>query len=70
MPGSRLELFDEAGHFPHLEDPVRFARTLEAFFHQTEPAELDAGAMRDLVLARDAKSSQALERLRCEHAAG
>src|SRR5215208_1088737 len=24
MPGSRLELFDDAGHFPHLDDPVRF----------------------------------------------
>jgi pimeloyl-ACP methyl ester carboxylesterase len=70
MPGSRLELFDEAGHFPHLEDPLRFARTLESFFRQTKPAELDAGAMRDLVLARDAKSAQALERLRHDHAAG
>src|SRR5436309_4504537 len=69
MPGSRLELFGDAGHFPHLEDPLRFARTLEAFFHQTEPARLDAGAMRDLVLARDAKSTRALERLRREHAA-
>jgi pimeloyl-ACP methyl ester carboxylesterase len=28
MPGSRLEIFDDAGHFPQLEDPVRFARVL------------------------------------------
>jgi len=69
MPGSRLELFDEAGHFPHLDDPVRFARTLEAFFHQTEPARLDARIMRELVLGRDAKSAQALERLGREHPA-
>lgn len=70
MPGSRLELFDEAGHFPHLDDPLRFARALEAFFDATEPARLDADAMRELVLARDPKSARALERLRREHAVG
>src|SRR5205823_14329346 len=67
MPGSRLELFDESGHFPHLDDPVRFARTLEAFFHQTEPARLGTDTMRELVLGRDAKSAEALERLKREH---
>jgi pimeloyl-ACP methyl ester carboxylesterase len=69
MPGSRLELFEDAGHFPHLDDPVRFARTLEAFFHETAPARLTTEDMRDLVLARDAKSARALERLRRAHAA-
>jgi pimeloyl-ACP methyl ester carboxylesterase len=67
MPGSRLELFDEAGHFPHLDDPLRFARTLESFFHQTEPARLSADLLRELVLARNANSAQALERLKREH---
>lgn len=66
-PGSRLELFDGAGHFPHLDDPQQFARTLEAFLEQTEPAQLDAGMMRELVLARDSKSAAVLERLRREH---
>jgi pimeloyl-ACP methyl ester carboxylesterase len=69
MPGSRLELFEDAGHFPHLDDPLRFARTLEAFVQETQPARLDADDMRELVLARDAKSAQALERLRRQHAA-
>jgi pimeloyl-ACP methyl ester carboxylesterase len=69
MPGSRLELFDDAGHFPHLDDPLRFGRTLEAFLYETEPARLDADSMRELVLGRDAKSAQALERLRREHPA-
>jgi pimeloyl-ACP methyl ester carboxylesterase len=67
MPGSRLELFERAGHFPHLDDPVRFARTVEAFFDETEPARLDTGMMRDLVLARDPKSAAVLERLQREH---
>jgi pimeloyl-ACP methyl ester carboxylesterase len=69
MPGSRLELFDGAGHFPHLDDPLRFARVLEAFFDQTEPARLDAASVRELVLERDPESAAALERLRREHPA-
>jgi pimeloyl-ACP methyl ester carboxylesterase len=28
IPGCRVELFDGAGHFPHLEDPDRFTRVL------------------------------------------
>jgi pimeloyl-ACP methyl ester carboxylesterase len=70
MPGSRLELFEKAGHFPHLDDPVRFARTLEAFLNATEPARLDPEMIRELVLERDAKSAAVLERLRREHPAG
>ncbi len=69
MPGSRLEIFDEAGHFPHLDDPLRFARTLEAFFERTEPARLDAATLREVVLDRDPESAAALERLRREHPA-
>ncbi len=67
MPGSTLEVFDDAGHFPHLDDPLRFARTLENFFEETEPAHLDTGQMRELVLARDPKSAAVLERLQREH---
>ncbi|HEV3229143.1 MAG TPA: alpha/beta fold hydrolase, partial [Solirubrobacteraceae bacterium] len=38
MPGSELEVFERAGHFPHLDDPVRFARVLGDFIARTEPA--------------------------------
>jgi pimeloyl-ACP methyl ester carboxylesterase len=69
MPNSRLELFDTAGHFPQLDDPPRFARTLEDFFSETEPARLDNRMMRELVLARDPKSAAVLERLQSEHTA-
>jgi pimeloyl-ACP methyl ester carboxylesterase len=41
MPGSRLEIFENAGHFPHLDDPVRFAAVLREFLEETEPAEFD-----------------------------
>jgi pimeloyl-ACP methyl ester carboxylesterase len=70
MPGSRLELFDDAGHFPQLDDPLRFARTLEAFFAETEPARLDGDTMRELVLGHDAQSAAVLERLQREHTSG
>jgi pimeloyl-ACP methyl ester carboxylesterase len=41
MPGSRLEIFDDAGHFPQLEDPVRFVRVLIDFIERTDPAEFE-----------------------------
>jgi len=46
MPGSRLEVFDEAGHFPQLDEPVHFAQTLADFIETTEPADVDAESMR------------------------
>jgi pimeloyl-ACP methyl ester carboxylesterase len=67
MPGSHLELFEEAGHFPHLDDPLRFARTLEDFFGQTAPARLHMGTMRELVLERDRRSAATLERLQRDY---
>jgi pimeloyl-ACP methyl ester carboxylesterase len=67
MPGSRLELFDDAGHFPHLAHPLCFARTLMHFLADTEPAKLDTAEMRELVLERDPESAKVLERLQREH---
>jgi pimeloyl-ACP methyl ester carboxylesterase len=43
VPGSRLELFPDAGHFPHLDDPLRFVRVLIDFMETSEPARVDAG---------------------------
>jgi pimeloyl-ACP methyl ester carboxylesterase len=31
IPGSRVELFERAGHYPHLDEPERFAALLTAF---------------------------------------
>jgi len=67
MPGSRLELFEESGHFPHLDDPLRFARTLMHFLDETEPARLDTEEMRELVLERDPETAKVLQRLQREH---
>ncbi|HXJ35022.1 MAG TPA: alpha/beta fold hydrolase [Candidatus Eisenbacteria bacterium] len=38
IPGSRLEIFDDAGHFPHCEAPARFVGTLVDFIDTTRPA--------------------------------
>ena len=54
MPGSRLELFEGAGHFPHLDEPVRFAGLLRAFTRDTEPAHVSLDDARELILAHAA----------------
>src|SRR4051794_28907569 len=41
VPGSRLEVFPRAGHFPHLDDPLRFTRLLGDFMQPTEPASVE-----------------------------
>jgi pimeloyl-ACP methyl ester carboxylesterase len=37
MPGSRLEIFDDAGHLPQLDDPERFIAVVEDFMATTDP---------------------------------
>src|SRR5215210_3026772 len=49
MPGSRLEVFAGAGHFPHREDPARFVALLERFVAETEPAALAEARWRELL---------------------
>jgi pimeloyl-ACP methyl ester carboxylesterase len=46
MPGSRLEVFERAGHYPHLDEPVRFVELLREFVAGTAPADLDAESLR------------------------
>ena len=51
IPGSRLEVFGDGGHFPHLEEPRRFADLLADFVAETEPAKIDLARIRELVLS-------------------
>lgn len=37
IPGCRVELFEGAGHYPHLDDPERFADLLRSFIAETGP---------------------------------
>jgi pimeloyl-ACP methyl ester carboxylesterase len=47
LHGSALEIFDDAGHFPHHVDPARFVRVLTEFVAQTEPRSFDRDEWRD-----------------------
>jgi pimeloyl-ACP methyl ester carboxylesterase len=49
LPGSRLELFAQSGHFPQLDEPERFLDVLVDFVGSTEPATLAAGDWRELL---------------------
>jgi pimeloyl-ACP methyl ester carboxylesterase len=49
IPGSRLEVFEGAGHFPHRSDPDRFADLLIDFVEHTVPAEVDEDRWRELL---------------------
>jgi len=42
LPASRLELFEGAGHLPHLADPERFTDVLLDFLATTRPGERQA----------------------------
>lgn len=46
MRTSRLEIFEDAGHMPQIEQPGRFVAALERFLAETEPAEFDAAEWR------------------------
>ncbi|PXY24581.1 hypothetical protein BA062_28725 [Prauserella flavalba] len=49
MPGSRLEVFPEAGHFPHHTSPQRFLEVLREFLTETPPATHDPRRWRALL---------------------
>ncbi len=49
IPNSRLEVFPEAGHFPHVDEPHRFAELLDGFIAETEPAQVDWERWRELL---------------------
>jgi pimeloyl-ACP methyl ester carboxylesterase len=40
IEGSRLEIFDEVGHYPHVEAPERFVAVLTEFVETTLPAQI------------------------------
>jgi pimeloyl-ACP methyl ester carboxylesterase len=47
VPSSRLELFEGAGHFPHLDEPQRFLDVLLDFIESTEPADVEPEEWRE-----------------------
>jgi hypothetical protein len=49
MPGSRLEIFEGAGHFPFHSDPARFVSLVEDFTAGTDPADWSREHWRELL---------------------
>jgi pimeloyl-ACP methyl ester carboxylesterase len=49
MPGARLVRFEDAGHFPHRDDPRRFVDELLDFIESTEPADMPETRLRELL---------------------
>lgn len=53
IPGSRLEIFDGVGHYPHCEAPERFVEVLVDFIASTKPARLPVWSARRQVHANE-----------------
>jgi pimeloyl-ACP methyl ester carboxylesterase len=51
VPDSRFEVFEGAGHFPHLDEPERFVATLEEWLATTEPTKPDDERFRAVLRA-------------------
>jgi pimeloyl-ACP methyl ester carboxylesterase len=52
IPGSVLEIFEQSEHFPHLDEPDRFAQLLLSFLRTTQPVRLDRAQLRERLVAR------------------
>jgi pimeloyl-ACP methyl ester carboxylesterase len=52
IPGSQLEIFEQSEHFPHMDEPARFARVLLHFLATTEPMRLDRTMIRERMAQR------------------
>jgi pimeloyl-ACP methyl ester carboxylesterase len=62
MPGSRLETFDGAGHFPHHSNPTRFLHVLYEFLSSTTPASFSPEEWRELLRHGRRDSTEAAQR--------
>lgn len=62
IPGSRLEIFEQSEHFPHMDEPSRFARAVLDFLATTEPMHLDQATMRERMAQRTREHHEAGER--------
>jgi len=49
IPNSRLEVIEGVGHYPHVEEPVRFVEILRDFLRTTEPSKFNPEEQLDLL---------------------
>lgn len=55
VPGTRLEVFEQSGHFPHLTEPARLADVLSSWVRETPAVQMDPGTLTTRL--RQAKSA-------------
>jgi pimeloyl-ACP methyl ester carboxylesterase len=60
IPGSRLDVFEKAGHMPWLHHADRFVDVVERFIDSTEPADYDHEALRSLLRGLPEAAREAL----------
>lgn len=58
IAGSRFEVMEGCGHFPHVEAPARFVEVLQDFIETTEPAPTNQRAFQGLLRTRSVGPSQ------------
>jgi len=49
IPNSQLKVMEGVGHFPHVEEPIRFVQILTDFLRTTEPSKFTPEELRDLL---------------------
>ncbi len=49
IPNSRLEVMEGVGHFPHVEEPIRFVEVLRDFLRSTEPSIFTPEGLREVL---------------------
>ncbi|GAA2796153.1 alpha/beta hydrolase [Saccharopolyspora taberi] len=57
IPGSRIEIFERARHFPHARDPERFVAVLGSFLAETTPARLRTEEIAALLAQRSPEAA-------------
>jgi len=57
IPDSRLEIFEGAGHFVHVQEPQRFAEILIDFIKTTKPGTIGSTGYREILRAHSRKSA-------------
>ena len=53
IEGSVLEVFEQSGHFPHMDEPARFAQILKGFMDSSQPIPIDRGLLRGRMAERN-----------------
>ena len=69
IPGSHLAVFEQSGHFPHQDEPTRFAGVLTDFLASTEPVAFGHQVLRARLAGRhqERTQEQAVEPAELDH---